>query len=211
MPASLAFEVRDAMRTPWRARRAQVPKRRPRPWLESGRQGRTRYVWRFEGQRYRTRFYDDPRKPGRMPPRRSPSSCREPGAISPGPGCRWRSGSTYGPGLLDDIEPTTIAKYRYLVEFHILPHFQGRELGSLTFEEIEAWDRAIPTRISARGRPYARSVAAGARSLLITILGDAVHAGRSTGTRRNGAKGAAAGCAPGAAHRPAAQSSLPRT
>jgi len=94
--------------------------------------------------------------------------------------------------FLDDIEPTTVAKYRYFVECHILPEFEGRELGSLTFEEIEAWDRAIPTRISARGRPYARSVAAGARSLLITILGDAVHAGkieRNPAERRKGRRG----------------------
>src|SRR6266576_7241226 len=59
--------------------------------------------------------------------------------------------------MLGDIEPTTLAKYKYFVENHILPVFQGRQLGSLTFEEIEAWDNAIPTRISARGRPYARS------------------------------------------------------
>jgi hypothetical protein len=58
------------------------------------------------------------------------------------------------------------------------PEFQGRQIGSLTFEEIEKWEKTIQTRISGRGRPYARSVASGARSLLITILGDAVHAGR---------------------------------
>ena len=95
-------------------------------------------------------------------------------------------------GLLDDIEPTTRAKYKYFVEGHILPAFQGRQIGSLTFEEIEAWDRAIPTQISARGRPYARSVASGARSLLITILGDAVHADRlerNPAERRKGRRG----------------------
>ena len=26
---------------------------RPKPWAETGRQGRTRYVWRFDGQKYR--------------------------------------------------------------------------------------------------------------------------------------------------------------
>lgn len=95
-------------------------------------------------------------------------------------------------GLLDDIEPTTRAKYKYFVEFHILPAFQGRQIGSLTFEEIEAWDKAIPTQISARGRPYAASVASGARSLLITILGDAVHARRlevNPAERRKGRRG----------------------
>ena len=127
-----------------------------------------------------------------MPRRRSPRRCREPGATSPRRECGWRRWIDVWVGLLDDIEPTTVAKYRYLVEFHILPQFQSRELGSLRFEEIEAWDRAIPTRISARGRPYARSVAAGARSLLITILGDAVHAGkieRNPAERRKGRRG----------------------
>jgi integrase len=80
-------------------------------------------------------------------------------------------------GLID-VGPKTEEKYKYMVEFHILPDFQGRELGSLTFEEIERWEKAIPTRISSRGTPYARSVATGARSLLIEILGDAVHAGK---------------------------------
>ena len=52
--------------------------------------------------------------------------------------------------MLDDIEPTTRLNYKYLVEFHILAEFQGRELGSLTFEEIETWDRSIPKRINAQ-------------------------------------------------------------
>jgi hypothetical protein len=95
-------------------------------------------------------------------------------------------------GMLEDIEPTTRAKYKYFVEAHILPQFQGREIGSLTFEEIEKWEKAIPTRTSARVRPYARSVATGARSLLITILGDAVHArrlDRNPAERRKGRRG----------------------
>ena len=94
--------------------------------------------------------------------------------------------------MLGDIEPTTKGKYKYLVEGHILPEFQGRNLGSLTFEEIERWDATIPTRISARGRPYAKSVATSARSLLITILGDAVHVGkldRNPAERRKGRRG----------------------
>ncbi|MGH3409018.1 MAG: hypothetical protein ACRDRJ_41945 [Streptosporangiaceae bacterium] len=98
--------------------------------------------------------------------------------------------------------------YRYLVEFHILAQFQGREIGSLTFEEIEAWDQAIPKRINTQGRPYARSVASSARSLLITILGDAVHAGkieRNPAERRKGRRGArrAKGRAPARAVQPA--------
>jgi integrase len=110
-------------------------------------------------------------------------------------------------GMLHDVEPTTLAYYRYLVEFHILPDFQGRELGSLTFEEIEAWERAIPKRINSQGRPYAPSVAASARSLFITILGDAVHAGKITrnpAERRKGRRGRkrAKGRAPARAAQP---------
>ncbi len=37
-----------------------MTQRRPKPWAETNRQGRTRYVWRFEGQKYWTNFYDDP-------------------------------------------------------------------------------------------------------------------------------------------------------
>ena len=169
-----------------------MPKRRPKPWPESGRQGGTRYVWRFEGQRYRTRFYDDPEEAHADATAQITAQIQGTWRDQSGPRMRLEEWIDVWAGLLDDIEPTTVAKYRYLVEFHILPEFQGRELGSLTFEEIEAWDRAIPTRISARGRPYARSVAAGARSLLITILGDAVHAGkieRNPAERRKGRRG----------------------
>ena len=166
-------------------------KSRPRPWAEKRRQG-TRYVWRFEGHRDRAGFHEDPEE--------DPADAK--GQITEQMQGTWRDRS--GPrilleewidiwaGLLDDIEPTTRAKYKYFVEGHILPAFQGRQIGSLTFEEIEAWDRAIPTQISARGRPYARSVASGARSLLITILGDAVHADRlerNPAERRKGRRG----------------------
>jgi hypothetical protein len=66
------------------------------------------------------------------------------------------------------------------------------DLGSLAFGEIERWEKAIKKRISARGTPYAPSVASGARSLLITILGDAVHAGKiktNPAERRKGRRG----------------------
>lgn len=170
----------------------KVPKRRPKPWLESGRQGGTRYVWRFDGQRYRTRFYDDPEEARADATTQITAQMQGTWRDQSASRMRLEEWIDVWVGLLDDIEPTTVAKYRYLVEFHILPQFQSRELGSLRFEEIEAWDRAIPTRISARGRPYARSVAAGARSLLITILGDAVHAGkieRNPAERRKGRRG----------------------
>jgi len=169
-----------------------VPKGRPRPWPEPGRTGGTRCVWRFEGQRYRTRFYDDPEEAHADAAAQITAQLQGTWRDQSGSRMRLEEWIDVWARLLDDIEPTTVAKYRYLVEFHILPEFQGRELGSLTFEEIEAWTRAIPTRISARGRPYARSVAAGARSLLITILGDAVHAGkieRNPAERRKGRRG----------------------
>lgn len=166
--------------------------RRPKPWAESNRQGRFRYVWRFEGQRYWTAFYDDPEEA------RADATAQITEQIEGS----WheRSGRRMlledwidvWVSMLGDIEPTTRAKYKYFVEAHILPEFQGRQIGSLEFEEIEAWDNAIPTRISARGRPYAKSVATSARSLLITILGDAVHAGkldRNPAERRKGRRG----------------------
>ena len=168
------------------------PNRRPKPWAETGRQGTTRYVWRFEGQKYRTTFYDDPEEA------RADATAQ----ITQQMQGTWRDRSgarmlledwiDAWSGMLHDIEPTTLAYYRYLVEFHILADFQGRELGSLTFEEIEAWERSIPKRINSQGRPYAPSVASSARSLFITILSDAVHAGkidRNPAERRKGRRG----------------------
>jgi integrase len=96
-------------------------------------------------------------------------------------------------GVLDRVMKRAEAGELSLTgEGGFLPEFQGREIGSLEFDEIETWDNSIPTRISARGRPYARSVANSARSLLITILGDAVHAGkidRNPAERRKGRRG----------------------
>jgi hypothetical protein len=166
--------------------------RRPKPWAETNRQDRTRYVWRYEGQRYWTPFYDDPEE----------ARADATGQITEQLEGIWRDRS--GPrmpleewidvwaGMLGDIEPTTVAKYKYLVEGHILPQFQGRQLGSLSFEEIETWEAGISKRISERGRPFARSVAVSARSLLITILGDAVHARKldwNPAERRRGRRG----------------------
>ena len=67
-----------------------------------------------------------------------------------------------------DLEPTTLANYRYLIEAHILPAFGDRPLGSLTAEEISAWER----RIADSG--YSRRTARDARSMLVTALGDAI-------------------------------------
>ena len=129
------------------------PKRRPKPWAETGRQGRTRYVWRFEGQKYRTAFHDDPEEA------RADATAQ----ITQQMQGTWRDRSgarmlledwiDVWSGMLHDIEPTTIAYYRYLVEFHILAEFQGRELGSLTFEEIEAWDTVHPQAHQLPGPP----------------------------------------------------------
>jgi integrase len=168
-----------------------VPKRRPKPWAERRTQG-TRYVWRFENQKYRTSFYEDPEEARADASKQITAQIEGSWRDRSGPRTLLEDWIDIWVAMLDDIEPTTVAKYRYLVESHILPEFQGRQLGSLTFEEIEAWERAIPTRISARGRPFARSVASGARSLLITILGDAVHAGRlerNPAERRKGRRG----------------------
>jgi integrase len=179
-----------------------VPRKaRPKPWAEERRFG-TRYVWRFEDAKYRTAFYDDPEEARadamQQITEQMDGTWRErtrtelPSDPRPGPRILLEEWIDVWVRLLDEIEPTTRAKYKYFVEGHILPEFQGRQLGSLNFEEIEAWEKAIPTRISARGRPYARSVASGARSLLITILGDAVHAGRlerNPAERRKGRRG----------------------
>ena len=95
--------------------------------------------------------------------------------------------------MLDDIEPTTMAKYKYLVEGHILPQFQGRQIGSLTFEEIEKWEAGDPQAHQRRGAARTPDPSPqAARSLLITILGDAVHARKldcNPAERRNGRRG----------------------
>ena len=124
--------------------------RRPKPWPETNRQQRPRYVWRFEEDKYRTLYYDDPEEA------RADATAQ----ISEQLNGTWhdRSGARMPleewidiwVGMLGDIEPTTYAKYKYFVEGHILPEFQGRQIGSLKFEEIEAW-RARSRSASAPG------------------------------------------------------------
>jgi integrase len=170
---------------------APAPKRRPKPWAETRKSG-TRYVWRFEDRKYRTPFYEDREEAHADAMAQITEQVEGSWHDRSGPRILIEDWIDIWAGMLDEIEPTTRGKYRYLVEAHILPQFQGRQIGSLTFEEIEAWDKAIPTRMSARGHPYAKSVASGARSLLITILGDAVHAGRlerNPAERRKGRRG----------------------
>ena len=170
---------------------APVPKRRPKPWAETRKCG-TRFVWRFDDQKYRTAFYDDSEEARADAMAQITEQMEGSWRDRSGPRILLEEWIDIWAGMLEEIEPTTRAKYRYFVEAHILHQFQGRQIGSLTFEEIEAWDKAIPSRISERGRPFARSVASGARSLLITILGDAVHAGRldrNPAERRKGRRG----------------------
>jgi integrase len=67
-----------------------------------------------------------------------------------------------------DLEPTTLANYRYAIEVHILPEFGDRALGSITAEEVATWEKGI----TARG--FARRTARDARTTLTTIYGDAI-------------------------------------
>jgi integrase len=67
-----------------------------------------------------------------------------------------------------DLEPTTLANYRYAIEVHILPTFGDRALTSLTAQEVSMWEM----QIVARG--YSRRTARDARTTLTTILGDAI-------------------------------------
>jgi integrase len=165
-------------------------RRRPKPWAEEKR-GLTRYCWRFENERYRTPYHENPDDAYADAAQQITEQMQGTWQDRSGPKMLLEEWIDVWRELLD-VEPTTVAKYKYLIEAHILPEFEGRELGDLSFEEIEKWERAIPTRISARGTPFAPSVARGARDLLITILGDAVHAkkiGYNPAERRKGRRG----------------------
>jgi integrase len=67
-----------------------------------------------------------------------------------------------------DLELTTLANYKYLIEVHILPVFGDRSLSSITAEEIATWQR----RVVASG--YSQRTARDARSALTTVLNDAI-------------------------------------
>jgi integrase len=67
-----------------------------------------------------------------------------------------------------DLEPTTLNNYRYLIEVLILPVFGRRELASLSREEIATWEAQLIRD------GYSRRTARDARSMMITVLGDAV-------------------------------------
>ena len=89
-----------------------------------------------------------------------------------------------------DVGPSTVDTREYLIRRFIRPAWARYELGSLSSEEITAWENAIPARTGVSQR-----VARDARSLLATILGDAAAATTAANPRatRRSAPGTAAG------------------
>jgi integrase len=81
-----------------------------------------------------------------------------------------------------DLELTTLSNYRYQIEVRILPAFGDRSLASLTSEEIAAWEMQIVRQ------GYSKRTARDARSMLATILSDAVprHIPSNPAARRRG-------------------------
>jgi integrase len=67
-----------------------------------------------------------------------------------------------------DLEPSTLAHYRYLIEVHILPRFGTASLRSVTSQEVAVWEKSI----TAGG--YTRRTARDARSLLTSLFNDAI-------------------------------------
>ena len=81
-----------------------------------------------------------------------------------------------------DLEPTTLANYRYLIEVHILPAFGDRPISSLTAEEISTWEQGIASS------GYSRRTSRDARSTLATVLADAIpqHLAANPAQRKRG-------------------------
>ena len=81
-----------------------------------------------------------------------------------------------------DLELTTLSNYRYMIEVHILSEFGERPLASLTTEEIGIWER----RLIRKG--YSKRTSKDARSVLVTLLGDAIprHIQVNPAQRRSG-------------------------
>ncbi|GIH29812.1 hypothetical protein Aph01nite_81220 [Acrocarpospora phusangensis] len=80
------------------------------------------------------------------------------------------------------LEPPTMRKYRSLLSGHLLPVFEHRELDDLDDGEFDGWERSIVRA------GYAPRTAYDARSLMITILGDAAprYIDRNPAARKRG-------------------------
>jgi len=76
-----------------------------------------------------------------------------------------------------DLSRNTTSNYQWYIEAFILPEFGNRLLDSLNTLEIVAWEKGIR-------KDYVDTTAAAARSLLFTILGDAILDPR-TGLKTN--------------------------
>ncbi|GHE33031.1 hypothetical protein GCM10017673_39920 [Streptosporangium violaceochromogenes] len=85
------------------------------------------------------------------------------------------------------LEPSTMAKYRMMLQGHLLPVFETRPLDDLAPEEMDPWERSIVRA------GYAPRTARDARDLMVTILNAAIPryltynpASRRRGTGRKG-------------------------
>jgi hypothetical protein len=67
-----------------------------------------------------------------------------------------------------DLEPSTLENYKYLIEAFILPEFGDRALRDITPEEIAKWEKSIVKN------GYAPRTAHNARDMLTVVYGDAV-------------------------------------
>lgn len=68
-----------------------------------------------------------------------------------------------------DLEPSTMANYRYHLEYHAIPHFQARALATIAREEVRAWEKGL---VQEKG--LSLRTAKDARVTLSTCLGAAV-------------------------------------
>ncbi|MER6575753.1 hypothetical protein [Nonomuraea sp. NPDC001023] len=75
------------------------------------------------------------------------------------------------------LEETTLEGYRWHIEVHILPYFGEHALRTLNALDIAAWELALFRPNAAGKRVCGEASAASARTLLHTILSDAVGAG----------------------------------
>lgn len=71
-----------------------------------------------------------------------------------------------------DLEETTLEGYRWHIEVHILPYFGDHSLRTLNMLDITAWELSLW-----RNKVCGKTSASSARTLLHTILADAVQMG----------------------------------